>query len=95
MDDVRVACRLHNLDFTEDSFFIVFVLNGIFVYDFDGDLFLSRCVNGLLNFSKSSFSDGFSESVVANHIRQGLLAFLSLRYSNLVSQLMILLHKKR
>jgi hypothetical protein len=64
LDDVGVANGFHNFDFAFDSLPVVFIFEGGFVYDFDGDVLAGGHVDGSFYFSEGAASKGFCELVV-------------------------------
>lgn len=76
---------LHDFDFTEDTFFVVFVLNGVFVDDLDGDLLVGGSVDSLLHFAKGTLSKGFAKAILSNDLGKGVFQLLGLGDADLIS----------
>ena len=64
--DVGVTNFLHDLDFSLDPNFVVFVFNGLFIDYFDGYFLAGRNMDCFFDFAEGAFAEGLSHFVVAD-----------------------------
>lgn len=88
VDDVGVPHLLHDLHLPLDADLVVLILDGLLVDDFDGHLFASGEVLGLLDFAEGALPQGAPQFVVADAVcgSRGVDLFVHVLHADLVCQ---------
>ena len=76
LDDVGMSEYSHDIHLSVDSFPIIIVLYGIFVYDFYGYFFLGGNVDCFLDLSEGALAQGLANFITLQLILGGWFIFL-------------------